>query len=322
ITERRLVAEGSDVLMHVPDIKNMSITEWEYIRNTTSEIILQHYADEQSPTIYSYQGRVIFYPKNGSLLLQKVQEGDSGIYKATVDLMHGKARTILLEVIKPVPQPKLQCNSSLAGSPIELVCEVLVETVASISWEKDGCLLPPEKHFLFSGNLTKLQTRNGKKLDCSSYSCNISNPISWKEAALDLVIIGLAPPLRAEVGYGHTGPTSSRPPSFIILLCQLRKQRLGCMGRAFLPTVGQRSCLMCFDGVWGFCSSPGFWVLCHLDLHSPTTLITNLLFITLLLHNIQHLHEQGCSELIDVSTSYVIAAAAILASLLLLKLLW
>lgn len=65
--------------MHAPDIKNMSITEWEYIRNTTSEIILQHYADEQSPAVY--QGRVIIYPKNSSILLQRVQEGDSGIYK-------------------------------------------------------------------------------------------------------------------------------------------------------------------------------------------------------------------------------------------------
>ena len=86
--------------MHAPDMKNVSFTEWEFIRNTTPEVILQYYADFQSPTIYaSYQGRVIFYPKNGSILLQRLREADSGIYKATVDLIQDKARTTLLEVI-------------------------------------------------------------------------------------------------------------------------------------------------------------------------------------------------------------------------------
>ena len=100
ITERRVAAEGSSVLMHAPDIKNVNFTEWEYIRNATPEVILQYYANDHAPTIYSpYQGRVIFSPKNGSILLQRLRETDSGIYKATVDLMQDKARTTLLEVI-------------------------------------------------------------------------------------------------------------------------------------------------------------------------------------------------------------------------------
>lgn len=89
---------------------------------------------------------------------------------------------------EPMPQPELQCNLNLAGLPIELVC--VVGMVASVSWKKDGCLLPPEKHFLLSGNLTELQIRNGEKLDCGSYSCSLSKPIMWKEAALNLVVIG------------------------------------------------------------------------------------------------------------------------------------
>ncbi|KGL89835.1 hypothetical protein N301_13013, partial [Charadrius vociferus] len=187
----RLAAAGSSVLMHAPDIKNVNFTEWEYIRDTTPEFILQYYGDFSPPTIYkAYQGRVIFYPENGSILLQRLQESDSGIYKATVDLMQDKARTTLLEVIQPVPQPELQCPSNLAGSPINLVCIVPEGRVNSISWKKDGHPLPPEKLCLLSANHKVLQIRNGEKSDCGSYSCNISNVISWKEAVLNLTVTG------------------------------------------------------------------------------------------------------------------------------------
>ncbi|NXJ70803.1 CEAM6 protein, partial [Rostratula benghalensis] len=188
---RRTVAAGSSVLLPAPDIPNVSFTEWEYIRNTTPEFILQYYAHYQSPTIYSaYKGRVVFYPKNGSLLLQSVQETDSGIYRATVDLIQDKARTTFLEVIQPVPQPELQCRSNLAGSPIELACVVPEGRVAAISWKKDGHPLPPEKCYWLLGDETVLWIKNGDKSDCGSFSCNVSNMISWKEADLNLTVTG------------------------------------------------------------------------------------------------------------------------------------
>ncbi|NXE10712.1 HECAM protein, partial [Lophotis ruficrista] len=196
VTERRVAAEGSSVLLHAPGAANASVIEWEYTRNATPELILQYYADHPSPTVYSaYQGRVIFYPENGSILLERLQEADSGLYKATVDLMQHKARTTLLEVIKPVPQPELQCRSNLAGSPIELVCVVPEGTVASISWKKEGHPLPHKMYYPLAENTTVLWIRNGEKSDCGSYSCNVSNAISWKEAALNLTVTGLSPPL-------------------------------------------------------------------------------------------------------------------------------
>ena len=79
---------------------------------------------------------------------------------------------------------------NLAGSSIELVCVVPEGTVASISWKKEGRPLPPEKCHLLSGNITVLQLRNREKSDCGSYSCNVSNVISWKEAALNLTVPG------------------------------------------------------------------------------------------------------------------------------------
>ncbi|NXE81013.1 HECAM protein, partial [Cochlearius cochlearius] len=187
---RRLAAEGSSVLMDAPDAKNVNITEWEYTRTSTPEFILQCYEGCRSPTIYpAYQGRVVFYP-NGSILLQELRETDSGTYKATINLRQDKARTIFLQVIKPVPQPELQHSLNLAGLPIELVCLVPEGTVASISWKKEGRPLPPEKCYQLSENITVLQIRNGEKSDCGSYSCNVSNEISWKEAALNLTVTG------------------------------------------------------------------------------------------------------------------------------------
>ncbi|NXG66585.1 HECA2 protein, partial [Hemiprocne comata] len=187
----RVAAEGSSILLHAPEIPNINFTEWEFIRSSRPEFILQHYTDYPPATIYSaYQGRIIFYPQNGSILLQRLRVTDSGIYKATVDLMQDKARTTLLEVLKPVSQPELQCSPSLAGSPIELICVVPEGTVASISWKKEGRPLPPEKCYQLSRNTTVLQIRKGEKSDCGSYSCNISNRISWKETALNLTLAG------------------------------------------------------------------------------------------------------------------------------------
>ncbi|XP_054695252.1 uncharacterized protein LOC129211721 [Grus americana] len=367
ITERRVAAEGSSVLMHAPETENINLTEWEYIRSTSPEFILQYYADYQSPTIYAaYQGRVVFYPKNGSILLQRLRETDSGIYRATVNLMQHKARTTLLEVIKPVPQPELRSSSNLAGSPIELVCVVPEGTVASISWKKEGHPLPPEQCYLLSGDTAVLQIMNGEKSDCGSYSCNVSNVISWKEAALNLTVTGLTPPLRhvqrlVIVVLMYVAVSAV---SFVVLLYQMRERGFG--EEAMKPTVVFTHGLLCISSlllfvtsiIWmqekgpsapfvllglfffaevvatGQVAAAVVWkpaAFSYFKMESwhqviqhavaPTTLIINLLVTTLLLYNIQQLHEQGCSEAVDLYTSCVPAAAVVLL-LLLLLLLW
>ncbi|NXA32583.1 HMCN1 protein, partial [Eudromia elegans] len=188
---RRVVAEGSSVLLHAPDIENINLTEWEYIKGTTPVLILQYYADSQSPTIYSaYEGRVTFHVENSSLLLQNLQESDSGVYKATVDLMQDKARTTFLQVIKTVPQPKIQGSSGLVGSPIQLFCTVSKGRVDAISWKKDGHPLPAERCYHVHENGAVLQIEKGERADCGSYSCNVSNEVSWKEAELNVMVTG------------------------------------------------------------------------------------------------------------------------------------
>lgn len=222
--------EGSSVTMHAPAIRNINLAEWEYIRDNIPELILQYYAESQSVTIYpAYKGRVVFYQNNGSLVLQKLRETDSGIYKATVNLLQDKATTTTLRVIKPLPQPKLLSSSNLAGSLINLTCVLPQETVADISWKKDGHPLPPEKCFQLTGKTTELQIRKAEKLDCGSYSCIINNSISWKEAALNLTVIGLTPPARAAqmMTAAALVLTAISAVLFVIRLCQPGKLRLG-----------------------------------------------------------------------------------------------
>ncbi|XP_074962467.1 uncharacterized protein LOC142063050 isoform X2 [Phalacrocorax aristotelis] len=387
-TERRVAAEGSSALMHAPDVKNRKFTEWEYIRNTTPEFILQYYADSPSPNIYpAYKGRVIFYPKNGSILLQRLQEADSGIYKATVDLMRDKTRTTLLEVIKPVPQPELQFRLNPVGLPIELVCMVPEGTVTSISWKKDGHPLPPEKFCLLSENITKLQIRKAEKSDCGSYSCNVSNAISWKEAARNLVVTvswdrhfvlrgcpqhgvsllpclaGLTPPLHhmqklVVVALMFVAVSTI---TFVILLCQPRDHSYGeeakkhlnlsihgllCISSLLLLATSiiwmqekGLSAVYILLGLFSFAAAIAttwvgaaavwrpaalyhfkskMWYQVIQSSTALTTLAVDLLFTTLFLYNIQQLHEQGCSEAVDLTVSCVCAATAILIMLLLI----
>ncbi|XP_035180759.1 hepatocyte cell adhesion molecule-like isoform X2 [Oxyura jamaicensis] len=225
-----LAEEGSSVMMHAPAIKNMNLTEWEYIRDGTPEFILQYYADSQLLTIYpAYQGRVFFYQNNGSLLLEKLRETDSGTYKATVNLMQDKARMTSLRVIMPLPQPKLLSSSNLAGSLINLTCVLPQGTVADVSWKKDGHPLPPEKCCHLTWKTTMLQIRKAEKSDCGSYSCIINNSVGWKEAALNLTVTGLTPPARDAQMMTAAALVLAAISAvlFIIWLCQLGKHRLG-----------------------------------------------------------------------------------------------
>ncbi|XP_063201905.1 vascular endothelial growth factor receptor 2-like isoform X2 [Chroicocephalus ridibundus] len=367
VTERRVAAEGSSVLMHAPDIRNVNFTEWEYIRTPPTPPRNSSCSTTQITSLRPFtrltKAGWCSTQENGSILLQRLREADSGVYKATVDLMQDKARTTLLEVIQPVPQPELQCSSKVAGSPIELVCVVPEGTVASISWKKDGHPLPPEKCYLLSEKDTVLQIRNGEKSDCGSYSCNVSNVISWKEASLDLTVTGLTPPLRhvrrlAVVTLMFVAfPTIG----FVVLLWQLREQRFGteALKQVTLFTHG----LLCVSsllllaasiiwmqeeglsaafvllGLFFFAAAIGTaqaaaaavwrpaalipfkskaWHRVIRNSTTPTTLIVNLLFATLLLHNTQQLHERGCSEAVDLTASCVSAVVAILITLLLL----
>lgn len=97
----KAAAVGSSVLLPGPDnITHIYSTRWEYLDGTSSRSILQYYRGSHDPAICApYAGRAVFHPSNGSLLLEDVQESDSGIYKVTVNAGDRESLKILLEVL-------------------------------------------------------------------------------------------------------------------------------------------------------------------------------------------------------------------------------
>ncbi|NXJ09869.1 CD48 protein, partial [Odontophorus gujanensis] len=333
VTERKLAAEGSSVMMHAPTISNVNITEWEYIEGTTPKVILQYYANLQDPVIYSaYEGRVVFYQTNGSLLLQQLRKADSGVYKATVDLMEDKARTTILEVIEPVPQPKLLNSLDLDGFLIKLTCLLPNGTTAAVSWNKDGHPLPPRNLLPFFNNQllhdpTMLWIRKGEKSDCGSYSCNVSNAVSWKEATFNLTEAGLLPPFHAALKITVVALVLAviAAVSFVIWLLQPGKHRLGkevwaWLTRSITGLLGI-SCLLLFvtSVIWMQEEGPSAAFILH-GLCFLAAVITMVLMAQLLTLLTVSLAERGCSEPVDVIASCILAV--LVALLLLLFSFW
>ncbi|XP_023782570.1 hemicentin-2-like isoform X2 [Cyanistes caeruleus] len=187
---RRAAAVGSSLLL--PGLDNNSRSDstlWEFLSGARS--ILQQPGGAPGPdTRPTYAGRALFHTSDGSLLLENVQESDSGTYRVTVG--GGKSLEIQLEVLQPVSLPRLWSSSLLARAPGQLVCEVAEGRVDSITWRKDGQPLAPGRAPRLSGSRSVLHLSPAKRSDCGSYSCNASNGISWQETSLKVTIEGLS----------------------------------------------------------------------------------------------------------------------------------
>ncbi|NXE10693.1 CD48 protein, partial [Lophotis ruficrista] len=189
---RKVAAVGSWVLLPGPDnTTGAHSSRWEFLNSTGSRAILDYPSGSRGPAIPApYAGRAVFHPSNGSLLLEDVQESDSGVYRVTANAGRGESLEMLLEVLKPVSRPRLRSSVLVAQAAGELRCEVAEGRVDAVAWKKDGQPLPPDRGFRLSGNLSVLYLRPAKKSDCGSYSCNASNAVSWREASLNVTVAG------------------------------------------------------------------------------------------------------------------------------------
>ncbi|XP_025057966.1 uncharacterized protein LOC112550015 [Alligator sinensis] len=105
-----------------------------------------------------------------------------------------ETRKTLLEVLMPVSQPHIRRKTVPEEAASELFCDVAVGRMDTIDWKKDGKPLPEDQDFQLSKNHSILIISEGQKLNCGSYSCNVSNEISWQETTLNWAIAGTSPP--------------------------------------------------------------------------------------------------------------------------------
>lgn len=91
----------------------------------------------------------------------------------------------------PVSQPHIRRKTVPEEAASELFCDVAVGRMDTIDWKKDGKPLPEDQDFQLSKNHSILIISEGQKLNCGSYSCNVSNEISWQETTLNWAIAGI-----------------------------------------------------------------------------------------------------------------------------------
>ncbi|KAI6078417.1 HEPACAM family member 2-like protein [Aix galericulata] len=99
--QRRVVVVGSSVLLAGPaDAVHIHSARWEYLNGSVSRAIVQYDEGSHYVAIHPpYVGRALFHPPNGSLVLEDLQESDSGIYKVTINLAERESLKVLLDVL-------------------------------------------------------------------------------------------------------------------------------------------------------------------------------------------------------------------------------
>nr|XP_030128652.2 uncharacterized protein LOC115495258 isoform X2 [Taeniopygia guttata] len=208
---------------------------WEFLNGTGPHPILQHEGGTHAPAIHApYAGRAVFHPSNGSLLLEDVQQSDSGTYRVTVSSGGRRSLEIQLEVLQPVSLPQLWTSNLLARATGQVVCEVAEGRVDTITWKKDGQPLLPDRVPQLSSSRSVLYLRPAKKSDCGSYSCNASNGISWQETSLEVTIEGLSHRLKHTLRIAVIAVVFAAVSAWglIIPVCQSEKLRISELGGA------------------------------------------------------------------------------------------
>uniref|UniRef100_A0A493TXA9 Ig-like domain-containing protein n=1 Tax=Anas platyrhynchos platyrhynchos TaxID=8840 RepID=A0A493TXA9_ANAPP len=319
--QRRVVVVGSSVLLAGPaDAVHIHSARWEYLNGSISRAVVQYDEGSHYVAIHPpYVGRALFHPPNGSLLLEDLQESDSGIYKVTINLAERESLKVLLDVLKPVSRPQLWSSGLVAKATGEVLCEVVEGRVDTITWKKDGQALPRGRGFHVSGSLSILHLRAVKKSDCGSYSCNASNGISWQETSLNVTVAGLSPPLKDVLRIAVVAVVFAAVSGWglVIPVCQSEKLRISPSIAVILPEI-----VLLYVIVVTFlvAANVTFQPTKLIQLKSTTAQRTMgytapggvlLVVLTSSFHikNIHHRHEDGCTAFVDVTALAVSTAA-------------
>ncbi|KYO45028.1 hypothetical protein Y1Q_0007339 [Alligator mississippiensis] len=149
----------------------------------------------------------------------------------------------------------------------------------TIDWKKDGKPLPEDQDFQLSKNHSILIISEGQKLNCGSYSCNVSNEISWQETTLNWAI---------------AGPSASFIVPEILLTYVIIVTFLVSAAMTIQPAK--------LNGLKSTTTQH------TLDYIVPGGVFLVVLTASLLIKKIQQLHEKACTEFVDITTLTVSTA--------------
>ncbi|XP_062440347.1 HEPACAM family member 2-like [Rhea pennata] len=179
-SERLVSAVSCTVLLAVPPLNASTVVSWEYKNGPHEEVILKYFLNKPVNIASSYKNRTKFNETDFSLQMV-LQLGDSGTYRFRTESQ--ETDWFQLEVIEPLPAPKIVGNSSVkAGGSTKLVCNIAEGKADSYWWKKNGEPLLGSDHFQFVQNNT-LQIVEATMNDSGYYACVVRNKVSQNETS-------------------------------------------------------------------------------------------------------------------------------------------
>ncbi|XP_008056918.1 SLAM family member 8 [Carlito syrichta] len=185
---------GGSVLLMAEHSPGFHVREAIWLSLWPSEELLATFFRGSLETLYHsrFLGRVQLH-SNLSLELGPLETGDSGNFSVLMVDTEGRARTqtLQLKVYDAVPRPVVQVFIAAAGvAQSPKTCQVFLSCWApnisdiTYSWRRQGTVdLGAEPHSLFTdGQVLSVSLGPGDK--SVSYSCIVSNPVSWDLATV------------------------------------------------------------------------------------------------------------------------------------------
>ncbi|KAI4883414.1 hypothetical protein NFI96_015737, partial [Prochilodus magdalenae] len=149
-----------------------------WVFNRTTNVLKYYHEFKEAIPYPGYEDRVEFNNRTYSLTLKNLQKTDSGLYEARTS---GAQVTFVAEyrlsVLDPVEAPVLTQQPIRDTCNITLTCRGQDLSISS-SCYKETC---EEKEVTSPGGITLSLSVRGSSIICSQ-----SNPVSWKEAVLEM----------------------------------------------------------------------------------------------------------------------------------------